>query len=136
MHLFLALTLLLCGSTALKADGGPVLPNDSLCRTGEAERFVVTVKGETGAHIDVRTEVAAGRHYSMHTATTEGTFVLLDILVRDGEKGKKVIEIKLVDFPASGPTTTVNFSDALAPGESNISGDGWNNLFNISLTPK
>jgi hypothetical protein len=136
MHLPLAMALLLSNSTALKADSGPAVPDDSLFRTDGGERFEVTVKGITGAHIDVCDEVTVGRHCSIHTATTKGAFVLLDILVRDGEMGKKLIEIKLVEFPANAPAEVVAFSPALAPGESTITGKGWNNLFEISLTQK
>ena len=137
MHLPLALALLVSSSTALKADGGPAVPDDALFRTDGGERFEVTVKGYTGAHIDVCEEVMVGRHCSFTTTTKKGNFVLMDILVRDGEeKGKKLIEVKLAEFPASGPAATVVLSHSLAPGESTITGDGWNNLFEIRLTQK
>jgi hypothetical protein len=136
MHL-LALALLLCSSTALKADGSPAVPEDSLFRTHGGERFEVAMKGWTGAHIDVRTEVVPGRHRSLTTTTTEGNLVLMDILVRDGEdKGKRLLELKVVEFRPSGPAEVAVFTDDLAPGESNIRGDGWHHLFEISLTQK
>ena len=137
MHLPLVLALLLCSSTALKADGSRAAPDDALFRTDGGERFEVGVKGVTGAHIDVREEITAGRHCSFTTTTKKGNFVLMDILVRDGEeKGKKLIEVKLAEFPAHGLAATVVLSHSLAPGESTITGDGWNNLFEIRLTQK
>jgi hypothetical protein len=135
MHFSLPVALLLCGSAVTDADAGPSIPEYSLYRP--EERFVVEVQGETGAQIDVREVVTVGRHCSFTTTTKEGAFVLMDILVRDGEeKGKKLLELKLVEFPTAGPANVVSFSDDLAPGESNICGDGWNNLFKIKLATK
>ena len=136
MHFPLAVALLLCSSTVLRADAGPPAPDDSLFRTNGDEHFEVTVKGVTGAHIDVRAVVSVGRHYSVGATTSEGTAVLVDILIQDGEKGKKRIEMRLVECPPNKPARVVRVSDLLAPGESNITGLGWNSLFEIRLTQK
>ena len=106
MHLPFVLALLLSGSAAAKADGGPAVPDELLIRSDD--RFEVAVKGVTGAHIDVRQEACVGSHCSFTTATREGVFVLMDILVRDGEeKGKKLVELKLVKFSADGRAEVV-----------------------------
>ncbi|HVS38775.1 MAG TPA: hypothetical protein VMS17_24680 [Gemmataceae bacterium] len=135
MHLILALALLLCNSAAANADDGPAVPDGLQNQSDDC--FEVAIRGFTGAHIDVRKQAHVGRHCSFTTTTKEGTFVLMDILVRDGkEKGKMLVEVKLAAFPANSLAETVAFSDDLGPGETNIRGDGWNNLFEISLARK
>jgi hypothetical protein len=135
MRLVSAFALVLCGGSVMQACG-PAAPDDSLARTSDDEHFEVAVKGVTGAHIDVRAEVALGRRCSIPTATDKGVPVLLDVLVRDGEGGKKLIELRLVENPANQSARTLCFSRLLAPGQSDVTGPGWNSLFDIRLTPK
>jgi hypothetical protein len=136
MHLPLVLAFLLCSSAAMRTDNGPSVPDDSVFRTSDNERFEVAVKGVTGAKIDVRAEVFAGRHCSVPTADASGRPVLVDILVRDGEKGRKRVELKLLETLANAPARVLTLSDLLAPGESDVTGPGWNSLFEIRLTAK
>ena len=130
MYQTLALSLLLCGSAAV-ADSGPSLPDDSLCRA--KERFEVAVKGVTGAQIDVRVEVAAGRPCSYLTVDADGAPVRVDIRLREGEKTKKRLEIRVVENPATSRCRVVSIDTLVAPGDSTMTGPSWDNLFDISL---
>jgi hypothetical protein len=132
MRFTLALSLLLCGSNALMADNGPSVPNDSVCRTDQ--RFEVAVKGVTGAKIDVRAEVSVGDACSISTADPNGTPVRVDIRIRDGEKGKKHLEVSVVEKPTNGAVRVVSFAALLAGGESTCTGPSWNHLFDIRLS--
>jgi hypothetical protein len=131
MRLTVALAVVLCSSAAL-ADIGPPLPDDSLCRTDQ--RFEVAVKGVTGAKIDLRAEVGLECACSVCTADAKGTPMRVDIRIRDDEKGKKRVEISVVEKPANGPGRVVSLDTLLAPGQSTITGPGWNNLFEIRLS--
>jgi hypothetical protein len=131
MRFTLALSLLLCGSNALVADNGPSVADGSLCRTDQ--RFEVTVKGVTGAKIDVRAEASVGDSCSVRTADPNGTPVRVEIRIRDGEEAKKHLEITVVEYPTKGPIRAVSFTALLAAGESTCAGPSWNNLFDIRL---
>jgi hypothetical protein len=122
--------MLLCGSVAV-ADNGPSLPDDSLCRA--EERFEVAIKGVTGAQIDVRVAVAGSRLCSFRTVDAGGAPVRVDIRLRDGEKGKKRLEIRVVENPATTRCRVASIDTFLAPGDSTMTGPSWDNLFDISL---
>jgi hypothetical protein len=55
-------------------------------------------------------------------------------MIHDGDKAKKQLDVTVVENPTNRPVTVLSFADLLAPGQSTVSGSGWNNLFEIRLS--